>query len=141
MGRHSRTVASMLVAIAALLVGTMHPAEAAFMVKLDTGGGAPPTTVYDGEDGKDLSSAPGVILFTGAVGNFMVNIQVASSNALHDPSHPMLTLNSSNFMSTGAGTLTISASDTAFNSSLAPLTFATAINGTSVPGTIAATAY
>jgi hypothetical protein len=50
-------------------------------------------------------------------------------------------LNSTNLFSTSAGTLTIKVSDTGFGPVVAPAAFATAINGTSVPGAIAATAY
>ena len=140
MRRSPRTVFYMLIAIAALLLGTIHQVEAAFKMQLTSGGST--TTISDNGSG-DLSwFSTGVITFSGMVGDFAVYVTLGSSKpVIGSPTNPMLNITSFTATSAAGGTLDIALSDTDFGPVGPSAVFRTDLNGTLVPGTIAAKTY
>jgi hypothetical protein len=96
---------------AGLLVLAVPLVAAAVSVRLSADGGVTWIQCDDGAD-CDLTSAPGVVTFSGSVGPFTVNVTTAITEpALGSASFAILDLNSVN-VSGGPGTLTILASHT-----------------------------
>jgi hypothetical protein len=88
-------------------------AEGAMMLRLTSG--ASTVTIADGGAG-DLNATVGVITFSGAVGNFPVNVSTGLSKPLlpSSPTYTEMDLNSVNVSSSGGGTLIIELTDTDF---------------------------
>jgi hypothetical protein len=116
------------VPLAALLMATAAPIQAALTVRLSADNGATWTTVTDGGVG-DASGAPGLVTFIGAVGSWSVNVTTGTSKPTTGTADaPYLDINTINFSSTAAGKLTIQLSDTDF--APAGQNFLAAIGGT-----------
>jgi hypothetical protein len=102
---------------AGLLVLAVPLVAAAVSVRLSADGGVTWIQCDDGAD-CDLTSAPGVVTFSGSVGPFTVNVTTAITEpALGSASFAILDLNSVN-VSGGPGTLTILASHTGYTGPL-----------------------
>ncbi|MFN3167920.1 MAG: PEP-CTERM sorting domain-containing protein [Phycisphaeraceae bacterium] len=125
--------------VAALsLVGlTAEQSQAATIIELSDG--ITTVTVADGSLG-DLSATPGVVVFSGAVGVFDVNVTTGLSYPLLGSlTEPRLDLNSVNVSSGGTGTLTVKLTTTDF---LGPATgVATLDTGGTTNGSITVTSY
>src|SRR5262245_30208778 len=104
MRRRSRTLCFMLIAIAALLLGTMHPVEATFKMQLSDG--STTKTVSDNQLGDLTFGTTGLITFGGTIGNFFINITLGSSQPLiGSPTNPVLNITSFSATSSTGGTL------------------------------------
>jgi len=94
------------------IVATSRSAQAGPLLKLTDG-----TTTQIIADGDSLDSAlmPGVVTFSGTIGNFLINVSTGISKpVLGNPALPQLDLNSINVTGAGTGTLAISFTDTDF---------------------------
>jgi hypothetical protein len=136
----------MLIAIAALLVGTIHSAQAEFKLKLTsvTGSATNSKTVTD-QDLNDTSSVLGQIKFNGSIGDFLVSFTVGESKPLQGSQNsPLILIDSVDAVNLTAGSkLTIEASDRGFGLVPLPATFLSTLNGKlmSGPGTLSVAAY
>jgi len=100
-----------LVAAGALLANP-SPAHAAFTLTLqETGFG--PITITDNGAG-DVSGASGVITFSGAFGDFFVQVSTGSSNSAGGTEPAQLTINSLSITGASSSALTITLTDTGF---------------------------
>jgi hypothetical protein len=130
----------MVAVVFAILLGTMQPAQALFMMRLTSGDQS--VTITDNGTGDLLPGTAGSILYAGQVGTFSLNIESGLSKPVTgSETLPELSLTSQN-SSTGSGTLTIELSDTDFGGPV-PQTYAfqTLLNGTYVPGSVAAASW
>ncbi len=101
----------------AAFAAVVPQAQAATIIELSDGI-APPVLVVDGGAG-DLSAAAGVVVFSGSVGVFDVNVTTGLSFPLLGSSTaPVLELNSVNVSSSGVGTLTIKFTTTGYTGPL-----------------------
>jgi hypothetical protein len=133
----------LLFAISAGVVGVDPKADAGFILALDNPAtGAIDAIIPDGSVG-DLYPLPGVIVFSGAVGPFFINVTTALSKPiLGGPNLAQIDVNDVS-VSGGAGTLKIMATDTDFtlpDQELFPIVLTNAIGGTT-GGTVSAQAY
>ena len=130
----------MLTALAALLLGTMHPVDATFKMQLSDG--STTTVIGDNQLGDLTFGTTGLITFGGTIGNFFVNITLGSSQPLiGSPTNPMLNITSFSATSSAGGALTIMLSDTGFGPVGPPALFTTDLNGTMLPGSVSAQTY
>lgn len=121
--------AGMLVAATAL--GAVSLAQAG-LISVRLSDGVTTVTCADG-DACDGSSAAGVVSFSGSVGSWLANVTTAVSYpALGSADVARLDLNSINVSSSGAGTLTIEASQTDYTG---PIVGGTVSRGFSAGGT------
>ena len=110
----SKSVLGIVLASASGLVATQ--AQAATIIELSDG--VDTVTVTDGGFG-DLSATPGVVVFSGAVGVFDVNVTTGLSfPLLGSLSEPVMDLNSVNVSSGSAGTLTVKLTTTDYTGPL-----------------------
>ena len=111
-----------------LLLCALTRADAVPMVRLVTDG--VDVTVADGGVG-DASSASGVVLFNGSLGDWLINITSGFSKpALGSAATPMLDLNSANLSSSGGGAIDIWLTDTDFAAIPTAANVLAAIGGT-----------
>lgn len=141
MRRSARDVFYGLISGVSVLLSTTLPVEAAFMMRLSSGGES--IMVSDGSVDDITGVIPGLIAFSGDVGNFNINVTLGSSKPLiGSETNPMLNITSLNASSKLGGTLDIELSDTGFGPVGGPqVMFATDLNGTLVPGSISAWTY
>ena len=118
----------MSAALGLALLSLIAPRQADATPTLSLSDGVTTVVVTDGLAG-DLNPAAGVVTFSGAVGNFAINVSTGITYpVLGSPTSPDMDLNSVNVTSpTGGGTLTIKFSEIGFSS---PLGFTAAIGGT-----------
>lgn len=116
------------------LLGATPWAEAVLTLRLTDGTTA--LTIGDGSP-SDLSSLPGVVQYSGALGNFYLNITTGFN--LGTQAYPYLDLFNVNLSSTGGGTLTIMLSETDFVGS-EPFLITSQIGGTT-GGTVTYESY
>jgi hypothetical protein len=144
MYRFSRSLILTLLVAGAVFLATPPPADAAFQLRLSDDGGTTFTTITDGGAG-DSSSMAGVIVFNGAIGNWIVNVTTGISKPVfpNTPSLAKMDLNSTNVHANSSGTLTIELTDTGF--SLVPSPFNYILNnqfgGTISGGTVTAQSF
>lgn len=130
-----------LAVAAALIAGATagsHQANAALMLTLESGG----TTVAVTDNGVgDTDSTVGVINFSGAVGNFIMNM-VGGFGEAYAPWPTVMDLLGGNMSSTAGGTITVTLEDDGYVP-LSPMTpFLSSIGGTLGSGaTLSAKAY
>jgi len=125
------SILTAMVGATALLFGA-GGAEAALKIQLSDG--VTTVTVTDGDAG-DMSANAGVVVYSGAVGIFTVNLSTGLSKPLIGTTKaPQMDLNSLNVSGPGSGTLTIKLTDTDFGASYPSLQFLTQIGGTTQGG-------
>jgi len=140
MHRRQRTVCALLLTVAAVLLGTLHPVEATFQMQLQSGSDT--RTINDNGLGDLTGGTPGLITFAGTLGDFVVNVTLGSSKPLlGSATTPMLNITSFNATSVAGGTLTLMLSDTDFGPIGPPALFSTDLNGTLIPGSLSAQTY
>lgn len=119
-----------VLATVGLLLGTVSPAQAVFVLAFDLDGnplsGAPIVQVFDNAAG-DLNPALGAITFSGSVGAFAINVATTLSKPVIGPLQ--LDLNSVNATTTGAGSITVIASDQNYGPISGPATLISNIGG------------
>ncbi len=116
-------------AIVGLLLASLAPSEATLAIRLSADNGATWSTVVDG-DVTDQNTNNGTVLFNGAVGSWIVNVDTGSSKPYFgSASQPHMELGGVN-LSTGPGTLIMQLSDTGFTSAPSARAFANAVGGT-----------
>lgn len=126
------TVVSGLLSLA--LLGGANSAQAAISLTLSDGTNT--ITIADGGAG-DLNSTVGVIVFSGAVGNFFVNTTTGVTNGLGGPG-AIQDLNSVNLSNSSGGTLTITFTNTGLTTpSAGTYIFNSQIGGTTNGATLA----
>jgi len=99
--------------VTAALLGSPGQARAAFTLHIVSG--ADNITVTDGGAG-DVNPLTGAITFAGTAGNFLVSVNTAISNS--GSGNPAVLSQVNGLVSTGAGTITITAADTNFSTPL-----------------------
>ena len=107
------TVLGALLALPAMLP---QPAEAVpLRLRVETlGAGAAGVVITDEAAGDLALGAPGVILFSGGMGGFVVTVTTGISNSPGGPLFSELTLNNVSVLATGPGTLRITLEDDDF---------------------------
>jgi hypothetical protein len=120
-----------------LLLGPSS-AHAGMVLTLDNGNDGVDITVADGS-GLDLNPLAGVITFSGAIGDWIVNVNTGVSKPVLGPA-PTLDLNSIDVTGAAGGTLAVRLTDTDFVGGPGSIGWATAIGGTTV-GTVTASAW
>lgn len=124
------------------IMGIVPDAQAVLKLELGDLGLGAPVLITDNGAG-DSSSILGMILFTGIVGNFTINVTTGISKPLvGGPSRAKMDLNSITVTAgTSGGTLQIRLADTSFNllPGGSPMIFATDIGGVT-DGTVTSTA-
>lgn len=122
-----RGVGRVLAAAALGLFCLAHEADASLMLQLSDGSST--ITVEDGGVG-DASLVEGVVVYNGAIGNFIVSVSTGISKPTIGSSlYPALDLNSVEVTGLNAGSLTIALSDTDFLTS-GTTYFTSSIGGT-----------
>ncbi|MBI1927878.1 PEP-CTERM sorting domain-containing protein [Candidatus Poribacteria bacterium] len=135
MKRNYRILMILAFAIGICVMGMTPNADAAFKLRLTSVGAAVTTTITDDLAGDSTPLTTGLITFSGAVGNFDVNVTLGSSKPfLGSATNPIMNITSLNATSTTADTLKIELTDTSFTGIVPG--FQSDINGTLVPGTI-----
>jgi len=125
------------VALLSVVGLSAEQAQAATIIELSDG--ITTVAVTDGGAG-DLSATPGVVVFSGAVGVFDVNVTTGLSYPLLGTlSQPRLDLNSVNVSSGGTGTLTVKLTTTDYTGPATGL--ATLDTGGTTNGTIEVSSY
>ncbi len=115
-GRLAAAVTGFLMAMTVGLCATVENAYAVPTLQLSDG--VTTKTVSDEGLGDGLSGTAGAVMFSGSVGNFIVNVTTGLSKPLlGSATYPSLDLSSVNVSSIGGGTLTIMLTDTDFLSS------------------------
>lgn len=125
----------LLAVLSAVVLGSfLTPPEAsALSLRLDVGGGPIEVNVNDNGAG-DGSGNVGAIVFTGAVGNFSLNVTTGVSfPQMGSPSEPFMDLNSINQSGGSGGTLRITLSQQGFTT-LPTESFNASIGGTKGAG-------
>lgn len=131
-----------LAAVGALMAASAPSAEAAFLLRLTSGA---TTVLVQDETGAgvatgsgittvaDSGSGAGVIVFNGAIGGTVWNVNVTTgiSKPVIGSGPQKIDLNSVNVASTGGGSLRIELTDTGFVSGIASPVFTSVIGGTS----------
>ena len=113
MQRPFRTALSLAMICGLLIFGAVPAAYAVPVLSLSDG--IHPTVTITDEGLGDLASDPGAILFYGSLGNFGINITAGTTKpAIGSADEPILDISSLNIASFGAGTLTITFSETGF---------------------------
>lgn len=139
--RRRRSVTKVAIA-GAVLLGTMGVAQAILTLRLSVNGGATWTTITDNGAG-DASPLLGHVLFTGSLGNFLVNVESSLSKPLLGGGGvAVMDLSSQNTSFFTGGTLLIQASDDNFAPPFGPPTGTmvhTAQVGGTTQGTVAFT--
>lgn len=124
-----------------MALGMTSAAEAAFQMRLSTGGGAS-ITVADGGLFDMSPGTPGNIMFLGTLGSFTINFTAGSSKPFIGTSaDPQMTLTSMNANNFAFDTLTIELTDQDFTGPLPSANFLSVFNGTRVPGTASFETY
>ena len=137
--RSSLAAAALLAAGALTLQAT--DAEAAFQMRLSTGGGASITIVDDGL-GDIFSGTPGSVSFAGMLGSFNINFTAGSSKPfIGTAADPQMTLTSMNANNSAFDKLTIELSDQGFTGPVPSANFLSVFNGTRIPGTASFETY
>lgn len=117
----------MSAALGLVLLSPIAPRQADATPTLSLSDGVNTVVVADGGLG-DLNGAAGAVTFSGAIGNFLINVSTGVTYpALGSATSPEMDLNSVNVSSFGGGALTIKFSEVGFSS---PLGFTAAIGGT-----------
>ena len=130
-----------LIAAGAMALGMTSTAEAAFQMRLTTGGGATVTIVDDGF-GDVFAGTPGSLAFAGSLGNFFINFTAGSSKPfIGSSADPQMTLTSMNANNFAFDTLTIELSDQGFTGPVPNANFLSVFNGTRIPGTASFETY
>jgi len=123
---------------AAVLIFTIGTAKALFQLRVTASGGGSVLVTDNGVG--DLNPLPGVIAFSGAVGDFTVNtITGLSKPILGSPNTPHTDLNSVNVTATSGGTILIELTDTGFTDGGPVL--ASHVGGTIINGTVSFDAW
>ena len=98
--------------VIALILGIQSTSHA--LIKLYLSDGGAPIILADGDLG-DLAAGEGAVTFSGAIGNWVVNVTTGISYpVLGSPGIPYLDLNSVNVTSQNGGELTVAAAQTGF---------------------------
>jgi hypothetical protein len=121
---------SVAIAVAWAVALSAGPSEA-LLVHLSTNGGADTVTVADQGVG-DINPTVGAVTFSGALGDFIVNVTTGLSKPLLGTADsPWIDLNSVNVTNLGFGleTMLVSVTDTGFTTT-GPLTLVSSIGGT-----------
>lgn len=117
----------MSAALGLALLSLIAPRQADATPTLSLSDGVNTVQITDGGPG-DISGAAGSVAFSGAIGNFVVNISTGVTYpVLGSATSPDMDLNSINVTGGAGGTLTIKFSEIGFSS---PLGFTAAIGGT-----------
>jgi len=115
---NSRSVRAAITLAAVLAIGLCQPgqAEASFVMRLTNVETATVVTITDGGAGDLQPLIAGHILFSGAVGNFTLNVDTGLSKPLigNSPTFAHMDLSSQNVTSLSGGTLIIELTDTSF---------------------------
>lgn len=112
-----------------IISSSVQSAHALATLRLSDG-----STVIDIADGSgsDLSSTTGIVVYSGAVGNFGVNITTGITKpVVGSAGSPQLDLNDISITTTESGTLTIWFSETDFSFASSSAQFITSVGGTS----------
>jgi hypothetical protein len=131
MGKLKMTTEILKSTVAALVAGGLflaaEQAEAAPIMTLSDG----TTTIEVRDNGVgDVNSLEGAITFSGAVGNFIVNVPTGLSKpVLGSAAWPNMDLNDSSVSSIGGGTLTITFSDDGFTGFDGPAWLSSVVGG------------
>ena len=117
----------MSAALGLALLGLVAPRQASATPTLSLSDGVTTVQVTDGGVG-DLNGTAGTVTFSGAIGNFVVNVSTGVTYpVLGSATSPDMDLNSINVTGGAGGTLTIKFSEIGFSS---PLGFTASIGGT-----------
>ncbi len=111
-----------LAAVGALMAALAPSAEAAFALRLSSGG---TTVTVDDNSLLDLSSTTGVILSSTSLGAFTLNISTGTSDPAAPPPYPHMDLSTVQINSISGGTITIALSQDGFTSTSSVLSFLT----------------
>lgn len=126
----------LLLAVGVLALAAVPPAHAVPMLRISDGTNT--VTIADGS-GIDSNSLTGAVTYSGAVGNFMLNVSTGvSTPILGSQTWPHLDLSSVDISGTTGGTLTILFSDNSFGASAGGVM--ASIGGTSY-GTVSYSTY
>lgn len=121
-----------LVAAAVVILGGMQPGRATLMLSLADNMGHSVTVADQGLG--DLDPLVGAVTFTGALGNFAVNVTSGVSKpVVGSATSPILSFDSVDVTTTGGGQLTIEVTDTGFTGGAGTREFLSEIGGALPP--------